>query len=453
MKEVWSLMRRSLLLLAFLASATPAQAQRDTAAVPKGVRLELVYQTGFRQKLSVRPFSAPSALAPVARQYFDIIQRDLDYSDRFQMVDAPPTLSTGQLKYDQWDDLGIVYLVTGEVVSNAGKHQLNVALHDVVFGGVRRQHSFYLPAPGSADFRMSVHAVSDEIVRWATGQPGMAASRVAVVRRSRAGGYEVITVDSDGENVQSVFASNDIIMGPTWSPDGRKMAYANGSATGWRVMEREFASGETRTISARSGLNFTPGYSPDGRKLGFGASTTGAGTAVFEYDFAQRTTRRLTQSRTADLSPTYSPDGRRIAFNSDRIGQPHIYVMAVDGGEPSMISPYDPRRGHFAAPDWQPTGTLVAFHGESRGRMQVMVADAARPGATVQQLTLDGESEDPSWAPDGRHLVFAGVRPDGVGLYVIDTVSGRTRPLLLGGRYEVPDWSPALWTALAATRP
>jgi TolB protein len=76
-----------------------------------------------------------------------------------------------------------------------------------------------------------------------------------------------------------------------------------------------------------------------------------------------------------------------------------------------------------------------------------MVLDASRPGGTVQQLTREGQSEDPSWAPDGRHLVFAGTRTAGTGIYVIDIATGRTRPLVLGGRLRLPDWSPALQRA------
>ena len=81
------------------------------------------------------------------------------------------------------------------------------------------------------------------------------------------------------------------------------------------------------------------------------------------------------------------------------------------------------------------------------GVFQIMVANADRPGGAVQQITAEGRSEDPSWAPDGRHIVFSGVRDDGMGLYVIDLVTGRIRPLVTGGRYRMPDWSPVLWEA------
>jgi TolB protein len=92
------------------------------------------------------------------------------------------------------------------------------------------------------------------------------------------------------------------------------------------------------------------------------------------------------------------------------------------------------------------------FHGRSRGGVfQIMVAEANRPGGPVQQITSEGRSEDPSWAPDGRHIVFSGVREDGMGLYVIDLVTGRIRPLVTGGRFRMPDWSPSQLNASTLT--
>jgi TolB protein len=62
----------------------------------------------------------------------------------------------------------------------------------------------------------------------------------------------------------------------------------------------------------------------------------------------------------------------------------------------------------------------------------------------LRQLTAEGNNEDPSWAPDGRHIVFVGERSWGYGLFVVDVASGRIRPIVSGRRVGVPDWSPSL---------
>jgi TolB protein len=304
--------------------------------------------------------------------------------------------------------------------------------------------TYSLPASNSPEFRLAVHRVSDDIVKWATGQPGMAASRI-VYRHKAGSGDELVIVDSDGQGARRFFASDMLIYSPTWSPDASKIAYAQQTGRGWQLVERDVQRGDTRVITARNDFILTPAYSPDGRHLAF-ALWTGQSTEIDDYDTVQRCCmRRISKNPRDDMYPTYSPDGTKIAFMSNRIGQPHIYVMPANGGDPQLVSPYvygEP--GYYTSPDWSPTGNRIAFHGRSKGEFQIMTADPTRSGSEVQQITSSGRNEDPSWAPDGRHLVFTGVREQGSGLYVMDVETGRLRPLVLGGRYTIADWSPSL---------
>jgi len=110
-----------------------------------------------------------------------------------------------------------------------------------------------------------------------------------------------------------------------------------------------------------------------------------------------------------------------------------------------MISPYTfDRPGYFTAPDWSPVGGMVAFHGAiRRGTYHILVARIEDRGRRVRQLTWEGNNEDPSWAPDGRHLVFKGARRWGKGLFVVDVATGNIRTVLSGVDVTVPEWSPA----------
>lgn len=436
-------------VVALLALAGGARAQQDTTKLPTGVRLGLTYQTLQRAKVAVRPLGSRPVDASVATQVTSILSRDLDFSDRFQMAEfIPSALAKGAVDFKAWNGLGVVWLVAGDVVPVGSGIGVHVALYDVVYGSVKQAVTFPLPSPQSPDFRLAVHQASDEVVRWITGQPGIAATRVAYVVGTPQSGYSVRMVDSDGENARTVASASGHITSPAWSHDGTELAFARASAGGahWDVLERDMSTGATRTLLSREGLVYTPAYSPDGRHLAF-AAWNGRATELEDYDVAQRCClRRLTQPSAADdLSPSYSPDGRRIAFNSNRLGQPAIYVMSADGGPTDLLSPYAYNEpGYYTSPAWAPKGNQVAFHGRSRGEFQIMLADASRPGAAIQQITAEGRNEDPSWAPDARHIVFSGVREGGSGLYVIDVATGRVRPLLTGGRYRVPDWSPRL---------
>ncbi len=434
---------RYLFVLLGLLLALPLHAQEDK--VPTGVRLRLTYQTGYRPKLAVRPMEATGIAAEVSDDVYDILKRDFDFSDRFEMATAPMGLSSGAVDYKAWNDLGVVYLVTGEVQPESRGYSLRLALHDVVYANVKQIGSFSLPPADAPDFRMAVHATADEVVRWATGQPGAAATRI-IFRRGGGRASELMMVDADGENLHRIASSQDMLFSPVWSPDGTRMLYAQSDGSSWRILERNVADGRTHTVVEGRGLLLTPAYAPDGRHIAY-ARYDGSGTRVYSYDAAGGCClKRLTGGPRDDLSPSYSSDGGRIAFNSSRLGAPHIYIMSANGGNPTLLSPFvygEP--GYYTSPDWSPTGSQVTFHGRSRGNFQIMIADASDPGATVQQITDAGISEDPSWAPDGRHIVFAGQRQGRWGLFVIDSATGRLRPLAAGGgKFELPDWSSAL---------
>ena len=440
-------------LAGIMAPATVA-AQEPDSDLPAGVRLRLVYQTEYRDRVAVQPFTG-QGLGRVPEEIHRIVRRDLDYSDRFEMLfTIPERLQTGGADYGAWNDLGVVYLVTGSVeATESGGYGLRLTLHDVVYGSVREIRYFQLPPLDDPGFRMAVHAAADEVVRWATGEPGIAATRLVMTRLRSDGVHELLVVDSDGENLRRI-TEEESIYSPTWSPDGTRIAY---SATDYvesdRIVERDVATGRVRILTERGLPAQTPSYAPDGDRLAL-ALWINRGMEIHDYDLERQCClRRLSRGSRIDMHPSYSPDGRRIVFQSDRLGNPHIFTMPADGGDAVLVTPFEMGGpGYYTSPEWSPKTSQIVFHGRSRGGVfQVMVANADRPGGTVQQITAEGRSEDPSWAPDGRHIVFSGVRDDGMGLYVIDLVTGRIRPLVTGGRYRMPGWSPILTRAAELT--
>ena len=86
-----------------------------------------------------------------------------------------------------------------------------------------------------------------------------------------------------------------------------------------------------------------------------------------------------------------------------------------------------------------------------RGFHQILVSEAEPGGRRLLQLTREGENEDPSWAPDGRHIAFVGRRNWGTGLMIVDSASGTIRMLLRGQDVKTPSWSPSLGPTLPET--
>ena len=448
-----------LALIAILLAATAGESTAQVDTIPGTVRhLGVVYES-YQPTLAISPFTGRFGGLTVAPRVQAVIARDLRYSDRFEMMDSIPLAPRGAgVDYGLWDRFGADWLLTGQVEGLGNRFVLVLELHDVVFAELKERVRLSLPHPDADDFRMALHEISDDVVQSITGEPGMAASRICFSMESASGSQELYVVDSDGENLRRLTNYDSLTMSCSWSPDGSRVTFLSFATGDPAIHEMEIATGQARALEFnRTGQPMTPVYHPNGEEIIF-ALADGAESGLFSYRVREDCCLwRLTGGRWNDLSPTFSPDGGRLAFNSNRLGVaiPQIYVMpAQAGGRPDLVSPYlYGRGGYYTSPDWAPSGDRVAFHGRyRRGSYHILIADVAARGQRLLQLTYEGNNEDPTWAPDSRHLAFVGERDWGFGLFVVDTVTGRIRPVLTGVRPRVPDWSPSLASGQARTR-
>lgn len=430
-----------------VAGASSLSAQDVDQVVP-GVRLGLVYENAFQPALAIQPFSGRFGGEAASSDVEAIIGRDLANSDRFLVIDSLPASlgSSGTVDYSLWDRMGATYLLTGTVEGSGSGYVLVLQVHDVLYRNVAHSGSFRVPDPNARDFRMAVHRASDEIVQWIFEEPGMAASRITFSLKRDDGNREIYIVDSDGENLQRVSNHQDIALSPAWSPDHTRIAYMAYNDAGQRIFEHDLRTGQTRLIDPGVKGNYmTPEYHPNGRTLTFTVQD-GDRSGLYSWNLADNCcVVNLTEGRWSDTNPTYSPDGTYLAFNSTRLGSaiPQIYVARGDGTDEDLLSPYEyGSRGFFTSPDWAPYGDNVAFSGRitRSGSYNILVA-RMNEGRRLLQLTQEGNNEDPSWAPDGRHITFVGARNWGSGLFVVDTGTGRIRVVLRGMDVGEPDWS------------
>jgi TolB protein len=451
---------------ALLLSVLPAVrlSAQDTSAIDRGVRIGIIYRPGVRPGLVMLP-TRGTALDSVRT----IVNRDLEYSDRFELITlpggdsihsatggpgGPPPAATrpsaprtgrtrgsagpsvGGLNYPLFLALGADFGVAVRAVADTTV----VDVHDITAGAIRRTFRVHLPPPTDNGFRLAVHRLSDQVLQATLGTAGIAATRVLFVKDGK-----VYRIDQDGADLQLISSSNRQAMSPAWSPDGRRFAYMEFSEGRGQLFVDDVAGGP-RVAVATTGkaLDFTPAFSPDGKTLAFSRATED-GTDIYTVNVKDNCClQRLTVGRFSDnLSPAYSPDGQRMAFVSTRAGLPQIYVMAADGTDQQLFAPFDYGvTGSSNAPEWSPDGLSVAFHRDVGGTLQVFVLDVRT--RTVRQLTSVGRNEDPTWAPDSRHLAFVSDRSGYRQLWIIDLETGRIRPLLQQSGARLPSWSPRL---------
>jgi TolB protein len=415
----------SFLVLAVLGSPLLAQEQ---GRAQDAIRIGITYRPGTRPGLVVLPGTGLDSVRAIVR-------RDLDYSDRFQMIEAGSGAGAGAVNYAYYrTQFNADHAV--ELVSAPGG--VSVRLHDLAAGRVRNQQIFPLPAQTAGDFRLAVHRISDEVTRWASGTDGYAASRLLILVGDR-----IHQVDSDGEGMVPVSPAGEKALSNAWAPDGHRIAYTRFSAGRGSVVIRDLAGGSaTVAHGTETDLNFAPAFSPDGRTLAFARAEESGATNIFISNVASRCClQRLTVRNFADnLSPTYSPDGRRIAYVSSRAGPPQIYVMSADGTDQEVLASFDfGATGPSFAPEWSPDGASVVFHREVSRSPQIFILDVA--SGRVKQLTSVGRNEDATWAPDGRHVAFISDRTGRRQVWVVDTETGRVRQISTAGSARLPSWS------------
>ncbi len=407
--------------------AVPASAQDSIPPVDQGIRVGITYAPGVRPRLLVLPGVGLDSVR-------GILGRDLDYSDRFDMLSlGDDPAATGPINHGLYAALGAQY---GVEVAAVGA-SINIRLHDFARAEVTNEQRFVFSPFDSPQFRMEVHRAADEVVRWVTGTPGIAATRILFV-----GGGRLYRIDGDGGDLSALTSSQEKALSPVWSPNGASFAYTRFNEGHGSILIRPVDGGAPMTVpSTTAGLNYAAAFAPDGRSLAFTRSGE-SGTDIYVVNIADRCcVRRLTVGRYADnLSSTFSPDGNRIAFVSTRAGPPQIYAMAADGTGQELLVPFNfGVTGSSNGPEWSPDGASIAFHRDVDRRSQIFVMDVASRRA--RQLTSTGRNTDPTWAPDGRHLAFVSDRSGRRQLWIIDTETGRVRQLSTPTFTRLPAWS------------
>ena len=366
-----------------------------------------------------------------------IVQADLERSGQFRLIDAAGSGLDENARPDMspWRQKGADSLAAGSVTRLAdGRYDVRFRLWDAVRGQDLGGQSYAVTA---GDLRLAAHRIADFIYEKLTGDKGAFSTRIAYV--TKAGQRHSLWVaDADGENAQAALTSPEPIISPAWSPNGAQLAYVSFESRKPVVYVHDIASGRRRLVANFRGSNSAPAWSPDGRTLAVTLSRDGV-SQIYGLDAAAGgEPRRLSQSSSIDTEPVYAPDGKSIYFVSDRGGSPQIYRMPASGGAADRVT----FTGTYnISPSISQDGRWLAYISRVSGAFKLHVMELASGSAVP--ITETSADESPSFAPNGRLIIYATKQQDREAL-MTTTLDGKLKARLAGqgGDIREPDWGP-----------
>ena len=345
-------------------------------------------------------------------------------------------------RFEDWKVINAQALVTGRVSQDAdGRLKAEFRLWDTFAGQQLAGEQFFA---NKANSRRIAHIIADAIYERLTGEKGYFDTRVVFIDESgakTARKKRLAIMDQDGANVRYLSDGRSMAMTPRFSPTRQEITYMSYESGQPQVYLLQIETGQRELVGNFPGMTFAPRFSPDGQKVIMSLLRDDGNSNIFSMDLRSRTTTRLTNSSAIDTSPSYSPDGSKVVFTSDRGGQPQIYIMGADGSGQTRVSFGG---GSYSTPVWSPRGDLIAFTKQSGGQFQIGVMKTDGSGERI--LSTGFQQEGPTWAPNGRVVMFFRDQPGGGGpkLYSVDLTGRNEQAIPTSGFASDPAWSPLL---------
>lgn len=389
-----------------------------------------------------------SDAAQIGRQIAQVVTADLERSGLFRPIDPKAFIQkelsmTVVPRFGDWRILNAQALVQGHAVPQSnGELAIQFRLWDV---NAEREMLGLAYNTVADNWRRVAHIIADTIYQRITGESGYFDSRVVYVAESGPANKRVkklAVMDQDGANHQFLTDGADLVLTPRFSKNDQEIVYLSYYQNVPRVYMFNIDTGVQQILGDFPGMTFAPRYSFDGSKVIMSMAKDG-NSDIYSLDLGTRRTTRLTRNSAIDTSPSYSPDGKKVTFNSDRGGSQQIYVMDSNGKNARRISF---GKGRYATPVWSPRGDLIAYTKMYKGQFYIGVMRT--DGSGERDLASGYLVESPTWAPNGRVLMFyretlrAGKKT--TKLYSVDLTGYNEREVITPLEGSDPAWSPLI---------
>lgn len=401
--------------------------------------IEIVGGAANQIPIAIMPFDTHPADAAQQNSIANVINADLKRSGLFRTLEtrgvANQPHQLAEVKYADWMAIQAQALAIGNVEPISGNRlKVSFRLLDVLKRNQLLATEFTITP---AQQRMTAHKIADMIYEKLIGEKGVFSTRISYVNKAN-GRYSLEVADADGFNPQTVVSSKESLISPSWSPDGKKIAYVSFEKKKPIIFVQSLVTGQRYVLANFKGNNSAPAWSPDGSKLAI-VLTYSANSQVYVINADGSGLRKVTSSSGIDTEPEWSPDGAFIYFTSNRGGGPQIYRVPSSGGEAKRITF---EGGYNVSPHISPDGKLLTYIKQDASGFRVAIQDIE--SGQIQTRSDTARDESPSFAPNGRMILYA-TNVSGKGTLAAVSTDGRVKQRLTdnGGDVREPSWGPA----------
>jgi TolB protein len=375
-----------------------------------------------------------------------VVRADLQRSGLFNTIDPKAfvdhitNINTAP-NFANWRVINAQGLVAGEVsLQPDGRLKVEFRLWDVYSENQMLGQQFFTQPE---NWRRVAHMVSDAIYSRITGESGYFDTRIVFISESGPAIKRIkrlAVMDEDGANPIFLTRGDYLVLTPRFNPTAQMIAYMSYIATKPHIYLFDLETGKQEELGNFPNMTFSPRFSPDGNRVALALETAG-NSDIYVMDLRTRAVQRLTTDPAIDSAPSFSPDGRQIAFESDRGGSKQIYLMNVDGSNQHRISF---GAGQNGTPVWSPRGDLIAFTKEQGSHFTIGVMRI--DGSGERMITNAYHDEGPTWAPNGRVLMFSREAQNSRGsqIWSVDVTGRNEQRVMTPGDASDPAWSPLI---------